>query len=1106
MNKNYIIPICALLFLCIIVGCSDPQMEVRHLVEDTSNLQLLELQPSSTTGINFNNSITETKEFNTILQDGMLQGAGVAVLDANNDGLMDIYFAGNMVPDRLYINKGNFQFEDASASYGINQIKGWTTGLAVVDINGDGYDDIYVGRFIYDVPQQRQNLFLINDGNGKFVDKAKEMGVADIGYTIMANFFDMDRDGDLDLYVANQPPNSLQLKEKLDGKIDLRFTDRLYKNNNGRFVDITEQAGITNYTYSLSATSIDVDKDGWIDLYIACDYDEPDILYRNNGNGTFSNIANTAMKHISNFSMGADVADINNDGLTDIYIVDMVAEDNLRQKTNMSGMNPERFHALANAGYHYQYMFNTLQLNNGDNTFSDIAQLSGISNTDWSWSPLFIDVDQDGYRDLFVTNGLIKDVRNKDYEIWRKKTFEAKMKEAQTLPTKQLYLNPLELAEAAPSHKIPNYAYRNLGDLGFQKVSDSWGFSKPTWSQGSAYADFDNDGDMDMVINNMNMEADVYKNMANEKNLNNYLFVQLDGPTNNRKGINAKVTLTYAEEKQTAGLTPYRGYMSSSQAALHFGLGAHSIIDEITVIWPDNKKTVLANIPANQILTIKHAESTGTHTRDKVRQTGIFTAVSQPAIKHTENPYDDFEKQILLPYRTSTLGPIMTSGDVNGDGIQDIFYGGATGYPSQLHIGKGRNSFTEKPISGFIADKAHEDGGATFFDVDSDGDLDLYVSSGGNEFNIGDKNYQDRLYINDGSGNFKKSNKHPKLSGSNGTVVSFDIDGDKDMDLFVSGRQMPGKYGVPVDSYILQNNAGKLEDETSQLAPFLKDIGMVTDAQLGDLNGDGNQELVVVGEWMPLKIFSTNSKLTDISSNFVGKETNGWWNTVALEDIDGDNDLDLVVGNLGHNIKYKASSSEPFKVYVDDFDKNGSNDVYLGYYQNGQCYPVRGRQCSSEQLPFVKKKFATYQDFGLATIDKVLEDHISSTTVIHNVDTFSNTVFFNEGDQFKEVVLPNEAQISPVYGIAVDDFDKDGRTDIFLAGNMYQREVETTRSDAGKGCLLSYQDDGTFSVKRTLETGISADKDVRQVKIVKQPNANLLVIANNNDQAQFYRY
>ncbi len=1107
MNKNYNILILGLLILSIIIGCSEPQAEVRDVVADTSGMKLLELQPSSATGINFNNIISETEKFNTILQDGMLQGAGVAVLDANNDGLIDIYFAGNMVPDRLYLNKGNFKFEDVSSAYGINQISGWTTGIAIVDINGDGFDDIYLNRFIYDNPQQRQNIFLINDGKGKYVNKAREMGVADTGYSIMANFFDMDRDGDLDLYIANQPPNALQLKKQLDGKIDYRFTDNLYRNDNGRFTNITQQAGITNYTYSLSATSIDIDKDGWTDLYIAADYDEPDILYRNNGNGTFSNIADKALKHISNFSMGADVADINNDGHIDIYVVDMVAEDNLRQKTNMSGMNPKKFHALAKNGYHYQYMFNTLQLNNGDNTFSDIAQLSGISNTDWSWSPLFLDVDQDGNRDLFVTNGLIKDVRNKDYEIWRKKTFEEKLKEAESKPDKKLFLNPLVLAEAAPSHKIPNYAYRNLGDLGFQKVSESWGFAKPTWSQGSAYADLDNDGDMDMVVSNMNMEADVYKNMANERKLNNFLFVNLEGPATNSKGLNAKVTIKYADGgSQTMEMTPYRGYMSSSEAALHFGLGPVDMVDELEVIWPDNKKSTLTNVSANQRLTIKHNESTGTHTRSNQNQKGIFTAINSSGIMHVENPYDDFEKQILLPYRTSTLGPIMELGDVNGDGVDDIFYGGAAGHNSQLHIGMGGNKFTQKNVAAFNQDKAREDGGAAFFDIDKDGDLDLYVSSGGNEFSVGNQNYQDRLYINDGSGNFTKSKAIPNLLGSNGSVVPFDLDGDQDLDLFVGGRQMPGRYGVPADSYILKNENGKLTNVTESAAPFLKGIGMVTDAKLGDLNSDGKNELVVVGEWMPVKVFSTSNQLKDISSQYISTETNGWWNTIAIEDIDGDKDLDLIAGNLGHNIKYKASKAEPFKVYVDDFDKNGSNDIYLGYYQNGQCYPVRGRQCSSEQMPFVKKKFATYQDFGLATIDKVLEDHISNTTVVHNVHTFSNTIFLNENNQFKEVILPNEAQISPVYGIAVDDFDKDGRKDIFLAGNMYQREVETTRSDAGKGCLISYMEDGTFSVKRTLETGISADKDVRQVKIVKQPNSNLLVIANNNDQAQIYRY
>ncbi len=1094
------------LILLVLSACEDLQTSTvqKSTFQDSSTIKLFENIPSSVSGLTFSNTITENIELNAVLFDGMMHGSGVGILDANSDGLPDIYMGSNMQGDKLFLNKGNFKFEDSTLKAGITPTN-WSTGIAIVDINNDGHDDIYVCKYLYDQQDRRANMFYLNNGDGTFTESAKQIGINDNGYSIMANFFDYDRDGDLDLYIANQPPNSLKAKKNLKGKVDYQYTDKLYRNDNGKFVNVTEQAGIKNYCYSLSATTLDYNQDGWPDIYVAVDYDEPDMFFKNNGNGTFTDISKTSLKHMSNFSMGVDIADINNDGHLDIYVADMVAEDNLRQKTNMSGMNPERFFQLVNAGYHYQYMFNALQLNNGDGSFSEVAQLSGVSNTDWSWSPLFMDIDKDGYKDLTVTNGLIKDIRNKDFEIWRREFYQNKLEEASKSANKRITISPLEIGDKAPSQKISNYVYQNQGDLGFKKVSEEWGLSKKTWSNGSAYADFDNDGDLDLVINNCNMEADLYKNTASDKGLNNYLCLKLDGPALNKSGIGARIEIEYDDQIQVYECSPYRGYMSSSQRIAHFGLGTATTINEIRVIWPDNKMNKITGQKANKSITVSYAKANEKYTRKGLQDRQVFKSHREMALVHKENIYDDYKKEILLPYKTSTLGPVVCKGDVNDDGLEDVFYGSSTGSSSTIMQNMGNGKFKTIVNPSLAKDAIHEDGGALFFDADGDGDQDLYVSSGGNEFPIGSMNYQDRLYLNNGKGLFTRSGSLPSLVTSNSVVTSLDYDQDGDLDLYVGGRQVPGKYGLPTDSYILKNDKGKFTDVTLALAPMLKEVGMVTAAQVADLNGDGQKELLIAGEWMPLKVITIASKMIDISSQYGLSDTKGWWNTLALGDVDNDGDTDIVAGNLGYNIKYKASKEEPFKVYVDDFDQNGTHDVYLGYYQNGQCFPVRGRQCSSEQLPFVKEKFGTYQEFGLATIDQVLQDHISEKTVVQEAQTFATTVFLNEGGTFRGIALPNETQISPVYGIALDDFDKDGNLDIFLAGNMYNREVETTRSDAGKGCLVSYRD-GKFNVKRSAELGISADKDVRGVSTVKSGTMNLLVVANNNAPAQVYSY
>lgn len=1088
--------ICLVAFSVLLQSCS--QEKERLITSDTESLEILRQLDASKTKLDFNNSVVETMQINSFTYDGLLQGSGVGVLDINNDGLKDIFFASTSGKDRLYLNKGNLEFEDVTKSAGIKQGKYYSTGVSVIDINNDGYEDICVNRFMHNEVVLRTNVFYINQKDGSFVDKAAEIGLADTGYSITTTFFDFDGDNDLDAYVANQPPNDIFTKQAMKKKRDLTFTDKFYRNDNGRFTDISTAAGISNYCYSLSANPIDYNQDGNIDIYVAADFEEPDLLYHNNGNGTFTNVANTAFRHISNFSMGSDVADINNDGLLDIFTVDMVAEDNYRQKTNMSGMNPEKFWKLANAGYHHQYMFNSLQLNNGNGNFSEIGQLSGISNTDWSWSPLFIDFDQDQYQDLIVTNGVFREVRNKDYEIWRKAYFKEKQAEQIKTGAANLDYNPLEISKQAPSMKLSNFIYKNNGDLTFKKMSAAWKFDEPSWSSGASYADFDNDGDYDLVINNTNMPCFFYQNMANDQGLNNYIKFDLEGPQGNVDGCGAVVEIKYGDNKQKAQLNPYRGYMSSSEASIHFGLGPNQIIDEVKITWPDKKTAIYNGLAVNKTIVLKHADATGQFSKNNEK--ALFSAVNQTVeIKHVENDFDDYKREILLPYKMSTLGPVVAKADINQDGHDDFYLGGSAGNPGQIFMGSISGRFTMNDQKAFINDKTNEDGAAIFFDADGDKDLDLYVASGGNEWENGSSNYQDRLYINN-NGAFQKSNL-PDLKGSNAAIAANDYDGDGDQDLFVGGRQIPGKYGYAPKSYILENNKGQFSISKEL------ELGMITDAVFADINNDKKDELIIAGDWTPIKILSYGTEWTDITEASLLDKTNGWWNKIELADMDNDGDLDILAGNLGYNIKFKASDEQPFKLYVDDFDKNGSNDVYLGYYAtDGKCYPVRGRQCSSEQMPFVKKKFGSYSDFGSATIVDVLNDKMTDNTVKEQVYTFASSYFENNGSgKFNQKALPNDSQKSPINGFAILDLNKDGKKDFVAAGNYYNREVETTRSDAGTGYVGIQKEGSDFEILPVNTAGIFSYKDVRAVEEFRFGGFKMVGIFNNNDAAEFYR-
>ncbi len=984
-----------------LTACQNEQDKSSSTINQTpaNDIKLFELKSSAQTGIVFQNVVVENEQINFLIYEGVHQGGGVATADFNNDGLMDLFFTGNMSLDQLYINKGNWKFEDISESANINKGTGWSYGVAVADVNNDGWLDIYVSKFLVDDPETLKNQLFINNGDLTFTESAEKYGIADTGYGVNANFFDYNKDGWLDLYVANQPPNNSAYKKKNKGKINYTYTDKLYKNNgDGTFSDVTQAAGITNFSFSLSASVGDLNNDSWLDIYVTCDYEEPDLIYMNNGNGTFTNAANEAIKHMSNFSMGADLADFNNDGWLDIYTGDMVADNNRRLKTNMSGMNPERFWKLANNGYHYQYMFNTLQLNNGNGTYSEIAQMAGVARTDWSWAPLFADFDNDGYKDLFVTNGVLRDANNNDLRKKVKVYNNEKEKEAKEKGI-ALQIDLTEIINMVPQEKLQNFIYKNNGDLTFAKKINEWGFEQKTWSNGSAYADLDNDGDLDLVINNINEPAFLYENQAVDAKLNNYLRVKLTGKGNNRHAIGARVSIMYDEKMQMQELSPIRGYASTSECMIHFGVGNKESIDKLEVRWPDGTFSVLKNVKTNQIIDIQK-KNTVNVSIEPPRPKAMFEEVSGFSgidFVHRENDFDDYVREILLPHKMSTLGPCLAVADVNNDKLDDFFIGGPSGQAGALYLQQSGGKFEASSSSPWSSDNKSEDVGALFFDADGDGDLDLYVVSGGNDFVENSRHLQDRLYINNGNGNFNKATAAlPQMIASGSKALAGDFDKDGDLDLFVGGRQIPGKYGYAGRSYLLENDNGKFLDATKEVAPEIAKIGMVTDGIWVDFDDDKDKDLIVLGEWMPISFFENNDgKLTNVTEAKGFQNSTGWWNCITATDIDNDGDTDFIAGNLGLNIKYKASESQPFKAYVKDFDGNKTNDVYLGYYdKDGICYPVRGRQCSSQQLEFITTEFPNYETFAAASIDEVLGDR-QEGALLHEAKMFESVVILN---------------------------------------------------------------------------------------------------------------
>ena len=1050
------------------------------------------------TKVDFVNKLTEGPNTNILMYEYFYNGGGVATGDLNGDGLIDIYFSSNMGENSLYLNQGQMKFQDITASAGVAGRPGpWKTGITMADVNGDGRLDLYVCYSGMMPDEKRANQLFINEGNDengipKFTEKATQYGLASRAYSNQIYFFDYDRDGDLDALLLNHNPKAMPVLNEVSTAEILKKDDalrgvRLFRNNKGYFEDATVGSGISSsaLTYGLGLGISDLNNDGWPDFYISNDYAVPDYLYINKSDGTFADQLKRSVGHNSHFSMGNDIADLNNDGLPDIVTLDMLPEDNYRQKLLLAPDNYSKFDLNIRSGFHYQYMRNMLQLHTGNSqpgvpAFSEVGQLAGISNTDWSWAALLADFDNNGWKDLYVTNGYLKDFTNLDFIKYMDDFVEKK--------GRLLREDVLEIIGQMPSSNVVNYMYANDGDLRFSNETQAWGLDHASNSNGAAYADLDNDGDLDLVVNNINQPAFIFENESEKRSDRHYLQVKLGGGGANTQGLGARVTISINGRKQYLEQMNTRGYLSSVSPVLHFGLGKETKVDSLLVEWLSGKQQLLTNVDADQLIVLAESEAREQPDEDYLpAMEPVFAAVPSP-IKHFDPApqVNDFKRQTLLINQLSFSGPCMAKGDANGDGLQDIFVGGGAGKPGSLYVGQKNGEFTRRPMAALELDSLSVDADAAFFDANGDGHTDLYVASGGyHHFAAGDALLQDRLYLNDGRGNFNKSQTAlPEMRVSKGCVAVGDMNSDGHPDVFVGGRVVPGRYPETPQSFLLINDGkGNFSDETASVVGELQEIGMVTDAVWTDMNQDAATDLVVVGEWMPVAVFiNTGGRLLNESANYFDQEYSGWWNTVVADDLNGDGQPDLLIGNWGLNSQIQVSEAEPAELFYADFDQNGSVDPVFCTYVKGKSFPHVTRDELLDQLSFLRRRFNNYKSYAGASLYDILGEEAVNSAAHLQATHLETTFFYSQADgRYEPIQLPAEAQYSPVHSITVLDYDSDGQNDVLLCGNNSHSKLRLGKFDASYGVLLQGQGNGKFSYISQSRSGLNLKGDVRSV-------------------------